>query len=69
MPSDKSALCGERCRGKRASSRPRQVPLPAVRRKQRPITVTNYSPVLDRFIAKTPGYAPLIDSGNPGNWP
>jgi hypothetical protein len=37
--------------------------------KQRHITVTNYCPVLDRFIEKNPGYAPLIDSGNPGNWP
>ena len=37
--------------------------------KQRHITVTNYCPVLDRFIDKNPGYAPLIDSGNPGNWP
>jgi len=24
---------------------------------------------MDRFIEKNPGYAPLIDSGNPGNWP
>jgi predicted GNAT family acetyltransferase len=37
--------------------------------KQRHITVTNYCPVLDRFIEKIPEYAPLIDSGNPGNWP
>jgi hypothetical protein len=37
--------------------------------KRRHITVTNYCPVLDRFIEKNPGYAPLIDSGNPGNWP
>jgi uncharacterized protein len=37
--------------------------------KQRHITVTNYCPVLDRFIEKNPGYAPLIDSDNPGNWP
>jgi hypothetical protein len=36
---------------------------------QRHITVTNYCPVLDRFIEKNLGYAPLIDSGNPGNWP
>jgi predicted GNAT family acetyltransferase len=36
---------------------------------QRHITVTNRCPVLDRFIDKNPGYAPLIDSGNPGNWP
>ena len=32
-------------------------------------TVTNYCLVLDRFIEKSPGYAPLIDSGNPGKWP
>ena len=37
--------------------------------KQRHITVTKHCPVLDRFIEKDPGYAPLIDSGNPGNWP
>ena len=37
--------------------------------KQRHITVTNYCPVLDRFIEKNPGYAPLVNSGNPGNWP
>jgi hypothetical protein len=37
--------------------------------KQRHITVTNYCPVLDRFIGKNPEYAPLIDSGNPGNSP
>jgi len=36
---------------------------------QRHITVTNYCPILDRFSEKNPGYAPLIDSGNPGNWP
>ena len=35
----------------------------------RHITVTNYCLVLDRFIEKNPGYVPLIDSGNPGNWP
>jgi predicted GNAT family acetyltransferase len=35
----------------------------------RHITVTNYCPVLDRFIEKNPGYAPLIDSGKPGSWP
>ena len=34
--------------------------------KQRHMTVTNYCPVLDRFIEKNPGYVPLIDSGNPG---
>lgn len=37
--------------------------------KRRHITVTNYCPVLDRFIEKNPQYAPLIDSGNPGNRP
>jgi predicted GNAT family acetyltransferase len=31
--------------------------------KQRHITVTNYCPVLGRFIEKNPEYAPLIDSG------
>src|SRR5215472_6388311 len=34
--------------------------------KQPHITVTNYCPVLDRFIDKNPGYVSLIDSGNPG---
>jgi len=28
------------------------------------MTVTGYCPVLDRFIEKNPGYAPVIDSGN-----
>jgi hypothetical protein len=37
--------------------------------KQRHITVTSYCPVLDRFIEKNPGYAPLVGSGNAGNWP
>jgi predicted GNAT family acetyltransferase len=37
--------------------------------KQRHIAATNYCPVLDRFIEKNPEYAPLIDSGNPGNGP
>ena len=37
--------------------------------KRRHITVTNYCPVLHRFIERNPGYVPLIDSGNPGNWP
>jgi hypothetical protein len=36
--------------------------------KQRHITVASYCPVLDRFIEKNPGYAPLVGSGN-GNWP
>ena len=33
---------------------------------KRHITVTDYCQVLDRFIEKNPGYAPLIDSGNSG---
>jgi uncharacterized protein len=37
--------------------------------KARHITVTNYCPVLDRFIERNPEYIPLIDSGAPGNWP
>lgn len=32
-------------------------------------TVTNYCPVLDRFLEKNPEYIPLIDSRNPGSWP
>jgi len=32
--------------------------------KQRGIAMTNYCPVLDRFIEKNPEFAPLIDSGN-----
>jgi predicted GNAT family acetyltransferase len=36
--------------------------------KARHVMVTNYCPVLDRFIEKNPEYAPLIDSGKPGNW-
>ena len=37
--------------------------------KPRHITVMNYCPPLDRFIEMSPGYVPLIESGNPGNWP
>jgi hypothetical protein len=37
--------------------------------KARHITVTNYCPVVDRFLEKNPEYLPLIDSGNPGKWP
>ena len=36
--------------------------------KARHITVTNYCPILDRFIEKNSEYIPLIDSGKPGNW-
>jgi hypothetical protein len=35
----------------------------------RHITVTNYCPILDRFIDKNPEYRPVIDSGSPGTWP
>jgi predicted GNAT family acetyltransferase len=35
----------------------------------RHLTMTNYCPVLERFIAKNPEYAALIDSGQPGTWP
>jgi hypothetical protein len=31
-------------------------------------TVTNYCPVLDRFLDRNPEYIPLIDSRNPGSW-
>jgi predicted GNAT family acetyltransferase len=37
--------------------------------RQRHIAVTNYCPVMDRFVEKNPEYAPLIDPGNPGNSP
>ncbi|HEX6519914.1 MAG TPA: GNAT family N-acetyltransferase [Streptosporangiaceae bacterium] len=37
--------------------------------KERHLTVTNYCPVLDRFIEKNPQYAPLIDAGNHRSWP
>ena len=31
-------------------------------------TITNYCPVVDRFIEENPGYAQLIDLDHPGNW-
>jgi hypothetical protein len=31
-------------------------------------TITNYCPVLDRFIEKHPEYVALIDEHNPGTW-
>ena len=31
-------------------------------------TITNYCPVLDRFIEKHPEYVTLIDERNPGTW-
>jgi uncharacterized protein len=34
----------------------------------RHITVTNYCPVLDRFLARNPEYLPLIDADRPGKW-
>ena len=37
--------------------------------KARHITVTNYCPILDRFIEKNSEYIPLIDPGQPGKWP
>lgn len=37
--------------------------------RSRHATVTNYCPVLDRFLEKNPGYVALIDSRNPGSWP
>ena len=35
----------------------------------RNVTVTNYCPVLDRFLEKNPEYLRLIDADNPGRWP
>jgi predicted GNAT family acetyltransferase len=32
----------------------------------RHIAMTNFCPILDRFIEKNPEYLPLIDSGHPG---
>lgn len=37
--------------------------------KAQELTLTNYCPVLDRFIEKNPEYISLIDPGNPGRWP
>jgi predicted GNAT family acetyltransferase len=37
--------------------------------KARHITMTNYCPVLDRFIEKNSEYIPLVDPGKPGKWP
>lgn len=37
--------------------------------KARHITVTNYCPILDRFIEKNPEYIRLIDPSQPGKWP
>lgn len=37
--------------------------------KARHITVTNYCPVLDRFLEKNPEYITLIDPVMPGTWP
>ena len=37
--------------------------------KERHIAVTNYCPVMDRFVEKNPEYASLIDSGRPENSP
>jgi hypothetical protein len=34
----------------------------------RQVTVTNYCPVLDRFIDANPEYLPLIDAAHPGKW-
>jgi predicted GNAT family acetyltransferase len=31
-------------------------------------TITNYCPVVDRFIEENPGYEQLIDLDHPGNW-
>ncbi len=30
--------------------------------------VTNYCPVLDRFLERNPEYLPLIDADKPGKW-
>jgi hypothetical protein len=32
------------------------------------VTITNYCPVVDRFIEENPGYEQLIDLEHPGNW-
>jgi hypothetical protein len=31
-------------------------------------TITNYCPVVNRFIEENPGYEQLIDPGHPGSW-
>ncbi|WP_051854356.1 MULTISPECIES: GNAT family N-acetyltransferase [unclassified Streptomyces] len=31
-------------------------------------TITNYCPVVDRFIERNPEYEKLIDPGHPGSW-
>lgn len=31
-------------------------------------TITNYCPVVDRFIEENPGYEQLIDADHPGSW-
>ncbi|MFH8447052.1 GNAT family N-acetyltransferase [Streptomyces sp. NPDC018026] len=31
-------------------------------------TITNYCPVVDRFIEQNPVYEKLIDPGHPGSW-
>jgi hypothetical protein len=33
-----------------------------------PAPLTNYCPMPGRFIEMNPGYAPVIDLGNAGNW-
>ncbi len=37
--------------------------------KQRHVTVTNFCPVVHRFLQKNPEYLPLIDPAHPGQWP
>jgi predicted GNAT family acetyltransferase len=34
----------------------------------RHITVTNFCPVLNRFLDRNPEYLPLIDASHPGSW-
>jgi predicted GNAT family acetyltransferase len=34
----------------------------------RHVTVTNFCPVVERFISRNPEYLPLIDAARPGRW-
>jgi predicted GNAT family acetyltransferase len=36
--------------------------------KARQVTVTNFCPVLNRFLDKNPEYISVIDQDKPGNW-
>ena len=37
--------------------------------RQRHVTITNFCPVVHRFLQKNPEYLPLIDQAHPGQWP